>query len=233
MNIMFQQDKMYVQCLDTSLILILEIELPNTWFDVYELVNETSVTVGVQSLIWSKVLTMRDKSQTIYICTDDEEDKLLISFQTTSDNKGKVFDKHFEIPLLDIDSDIMNIPSMEYQAEFSLLSATFANMISQLKQFGDTIDIECSEEAIKMVSQSVENGKMNANMPIDGLNEYSIEENKVVRSCFSLKHLHNICQYHKIANSVQLYLSENYPIKIKYEIEGNGHIVFYLAPREE
>ena len=66
---------------------------------------------------------------------DVTDDKLRLDM--TSDNPT-IFDKRFELPLIDIDTEMMSIPEMEYQAEFSLPSNTFVTLIDQLKLFGET-----------------------------------------------------------------------------------------------
>ena len=77
------------------------------------------------------------------------------------DNSKTVFDKSFEVPLVDIDSELLQIPETEYPAEFSMPSISFASLIGQLKQFGDNLTIECTEEHIHLVAESQEYGKMN------------------------------------------------------------------------
>jgi hypothetical protein len=53
-----------------------------------------------------------------------------------------VFDKNFEIPL--DECELLEIPDVDYDAELVIQSASFANTVSQLKQFGDIMDIACS-----------------------------------------------------------------------------------------
>jgi hypothetical protein len=67
-----------------------------------------------------------------------------------------VFDKNFEIPLMDIECELLEIPDVDYDAELVIQSASFANTVSQLKQFGDIMDIACSENEIKFVAKSGE-----------------------------------------------------------------------------
>jgi hypothetical protein len=64
---------------------------------------------------------------------------------------------------------------------------------------------------------------------------------------FSLTHLHNICAFHKVSDSINIKISENYPLKTTYLLENGSsstmeedendddsskaRIVVYLAPR--
>jgi proliferating cell nuclear antigen PCNA len=237
-NIVFSDDKMFVQAIDASRVSVLELNLPATWFDAFE---ETNMTIGVNSIIFFKILSTRDKCQNIEIQCTDTMDKLLIKF--VSDNKT-IFDKTFEMPLIDLDAEIMSIHDIDYQAEFTLPSTNFYNLVNQLKMFGDTMDIECSEDKIVLFSDAQDCGKMSANISIDELTSFSIEEGEKIQMSFSLVHLHSIAQFHKLAKEVELSFKREYPIKIIYNLGGNNDsstqnenggvlptIRFYLAPK--
>ena len=136
-------------------------------------------------------------------------DKLDISLVSED---SKVFDKHYEIPLIDIDNELMTVPDMEYQVEMSLSSVTFSTLIEQMKMFGSDFSISCSEENVQMSSQSQETGKMSVNVPIDDLSSYAIDEGETIDMSFSLSHLKNICLYSKISKDIDIYLKTEFPI---------------------
>ena len=228
-NIMFQEDRMYIQCMDTACVIVFEIILPVAWFDSYELTNGT-VSLGINTTILYKVLNARDKTQTIQI--KSEEDKLNVQFSNpdTETNKN-VFNKQFEIPLLDIQTELMEIPDIDHQAEFTIPSVTFASLINQLKNFGDTMRVICSEDSISLESFSIDLGKMSVNVSIDDLEEFAIEEGKEMELGFSLKYLHDICLYQKISKNVEIGLSDNSPLKASYVLDDGASLSFYLAPK--
>jgi len=67
---------------------------------------------------------------------------------------------------------------------------------------------------------------------INELTEYAIEENETVKLSFSLTILHNVCMYSKISKNVNLYLKDNFPMKICYALGDNdAKLTFYLAPK--
>ena len=225
-NIIFDDEKMFIQAIDSGHVAILELNIPAAWFDVYE---QTNITVGVNSVIFFKILSTRDKSQSIEIQCDGDLDKLLIKF--VSDNKT-IFDKTFEMPLVDLDAEMMSVPDMEYQAEFALPSTNFYNLINQLKMFGDSMDIECSEDKIILFSNSQDCGKMSAEISIDDLTSFSIEEGEQIKMSFSLMHLYCIAQFHKLAKEVELSFKRGYPVQVVYNLgDSDTTLRFYLAPK--
>jgi DNA polymerase III sliding clamp (beta) subunit (PCNA family) len=126
----------------------------------------------------------------------------------------------------------MEIPESDSHAEILINATNFANIISQLRLFGDTIDISCTEEQILLCSNSVDSGKMTVEISMDDLDEFSINDGASLKLCFSLTQLHNICMYHKISKDVQIKWIHDFPMQIKYAIDENlVNLRFYLAPK--
>ena len=98
--------------------------------------------------------------------------------------------------------------------------------------FGDTIEFECSEEKVQLISHSVDSGKMKVDIDVDELTGYSITEGEVMKISFSLSRIHNICNYHKLSKEMDIILTNDYPMKIIYKLdEEDASMVFYLAPK--
>jgi len=229
-NITFDKEKMYMQSMDSSRVSVFELTLPSSWFDEYNYNSNEAITIGLSSTLLFKILNTRDKIQETHIIFKNEDnDKLFIKFNC---NNSSVFDKRFELPLIELDCELMQIPENESNAEFSINSINFASLINQLKIFGDTIEIQCTEEKIILHSISVESGKMLVDINIDDLTEYSITEGEVMKLSFSLNMLHNICMYSKIAKEIEVSLIKDFPMKIVYYLgEDNANFTFYLAPK--
>ena len=228
-NVTFDKEKMFMQSMDSARVSVFELSLPSTWFDEYEHNSAAAITLGIPATMLFKILNTRDKSQNIQIIYNDDDDKLFINF---SSNNTSIFNKRFELPLIDLECELMAIPDTESEAEFSIDSTNFANLINQLKIFGDTIEIQCTEDKIILHSISIEAGKMLVDINIDDLTEYSITEGEVMKLSFSLNMLHNICMYNKLSKEVEIHLIKDFPMKIIYALDDdNAHFTFYLAPK--
>jgi proliferating cell nuclear antigen len=258
-NIQFTEAGLSIQTMDTSHISVVELVIPSSWFTEYEC--EESEILGVHFGILSKILATKDKSQSLTLNHSKEnEDKLEIHFvssplPTIIENaviesapitikvkksalkpvkkvpEVKIYDTHFEIPLIDIESEAIEIPPIDYAAEFSLSSTNFSNIVSQLRLFGDTMDIDCSEEKIVLYSHGVESGKMCVEINIDELTEFAINEGETLKISFALNYLHNICAFHKLTKEIQLKICDNYPLCAIYSLGDDATVKFYLAPK--
>ena len=235
-NVMFTETEMFIQSMDTGRVLVFEIRLPKEWFDVYES-GYGSTIIGVHTSMFYKIMNIRDKTQEIVLETNPNMSHLSILLQKSPTKT--IFDKQFELPLMDIEYDLMEIPEIDHQADFSLESSTFATLINQLRIFGETVTVNCTEEHIQLNADSPEHGKMMTNIPIEDLQEYAIEEGETLSISFALKYMHDICLYQKIAKHINLGISANYPMKVQYDLrstedetyEGKAEMCFYVAPR--
>ncbi len=226
-NIQFETGRLYIQCMDSAHVSIMELVLPASWFDEYNVT--AGVTIGLSSAMLYKILNSRDKSQQVVIeLASKDSDVMQLHF--TGDSKQE-FDKHFELPLMAIESDLMEIPALDHQAELTLSSGHFASIVNQLQMFGDTMTIQCSEDKIMLVSQNRENGKMSVEIKIEDVSEFSIEEGSTLDLSFALHYLHNMCLYNKIAKEIALKFSENYPMQVIYDLGENASLAFFLAPK--
>lgn len=236
-NLVFESDRLYMQCMDNSHVAIVELYLPAQWFDRYELAAG-AITVGIHAGFLYRILAAREKEQQIHLVYSEADNDVLRVHLTSESAKNTSFDKHFEIPLLSIESETMEIPDIEYAAEISISSSHFAGIINQLKMFGDTMEIQCSEDKIMLASNSQDQGKMYVEINIDDVSAFAIDEGSHLNLSFSLTYLHHICMYNKLAKEVELKFSESYPMQLVYVLskgeESNteeARLLFYLAPK--
>ena len=242
--ITFDPTHMRMQCMDSAHVAIMEVALPSTWFDVYELTNNVSVRMGFNSTFLHRILSSRDKDQQIQLVYSSEDadrlmihltrpDELMDSAGKAKEKKSNNFDKHFELPLIDIEEDCMEIPDIEYAAELAMQSAQFSDIVTQLKMFGDTMEVQCSEDRIALASTSHDQGKMFVEIGINDLSEFAIDEGADLALSFSLTYLKYFCAYSKIAELIYIKFGDSYPMRLSYSLgeEEDANLVFYLAPK--
>jgi proliferating cell nuclear antigen PCNA len=230
--IIFDKSQMYIQSMDNAHVCVVDLKLPSSWFNSYVNKTNDSLRIGVSANLLYKILSLRDKTQRIELKYDNDgdNDHLFISYTTGGEGSLKEFDKHFEIPLMDVDSEILDIPGIVHNAELSLKSGHFASIINQLKQFGDCLDIKCSDTKMVMEAKSIEQCKMTVDINIDDIYSFTIDDNineeNPLNITFSLNYLYMICLYHKLTEYVHIKISDAYPLKVVYYLDG-------VEPEEE
>lgn len=228
-SIHFKKTGVYVQTMDAARVSIIELNLPKEWFDEYTITHPTDIILGINSSIMYKILNARDKTQRIQILYESSQPDTLSVYFT--EEEKSTFNKSFNVPLIDLESDIMTIPNIDYEAEFSIPSNIFTSLIHQLKTFGDSLDINCSEESIVMTSNSIDCGKMNVEIKIDDLSSFSIVEDSALELAFSLIYLNNICSFNKLAKDMEIKLCNQYPMCIIFPLADEGELKMFLAPK--
>lgn len=241
--ITFDKTHMNLQCMDNAHVAIMEVSLPSSWFDIYELTEDANVRICFNATFLHRILSSRDKEQQIQLVYSLEDaDRLMIHLtkpEESAENakakekKSTHFDKHFELPLIDIEEETMEIPEIEYAAELAMKSAQFADIVTQLKMFGDTMEVQCSEERIALASTSHDQGKMFVEIGIDDLTEFAIDEGADLALSFSLTYLKYFCAYSKIADLISIKFGDSFPMRICYSLgeQEDATLTFYLAPK--
>ena len=237
-NLQFSKDGLYIQAMDSNHVCLTELRMSSSWFTTYNVKSKkASIMLGVNLDILSKILKCKDKNQTIRMSYDSKKENLDISFKNKVSESGEkqteTFDKDFEIPLMDIDSDILDIPDSEYEADFSLRSSMFQNISNEMNMFSENVKFHVSEEEIYFTSKG-DYGKYKVKLSIDDIDDFSIEEDKSLKMDYNLKYFVLVSTFNQLAKHIHISVSENYPLKMKYEFDReneDNNIVFYLAPK--
>ena len=232
-NIDFNEERLYIQTMDASKISILEITIASSWFSSYRC--PVPVTIGMMVSLFVKILSARDKTQGLCIVYDHElaSDTLHCDMTGEAPQGGvkTAFDRSFDLPLMEIDTESMSVPPITYAADFSMPAVSFSQLIHQLKQFGDSLDIQCNEHAIAMIAKTTEQGTMKVDIGIDDLSEFAIEEQCELELSFSLTQLHLISSFGKVAKEVTFHLHQEFPLRLDFLGQDGIKIQYYLAPR--
>jgi proliferating cell nuclear antigen len=231
-RIIFTEDDMYIQGMDKSHICLFDVKIVPAWFDTYIKDKEDASTISIDTHILHNVLSMTQEQHSLTIHYEGEPENISIDLCNTSTNPNTKndFNKYFKLPLSDLDADILAVPEIDYEAEFSINAKKINEIMGQLLQFGDSMNITCSEEKISLMTTG-ENGEMLVNIPVDDLSEYAISEGEIIELSYSLTYVQKMCITHKLSSEIDFAISANYPMKIKYDLGESSHVIFYIAPK--
>ena len=232
-NIMFKDDHMYIQGMDKCHICLFDIKIMSDWFTTYEKKESDKDSICVTTSMVHTVISMVTDNHSLVL--EYEDDPETINIKCINDQGKKAdFDKFFNIPLCEIEEDYFSVPEIDYAVEFSMNSKKISDIITQLNIFGDVLNITCcSEENITFKSDGT-NGSMSVEVSTEELSEFALaEEGKSLNICFGLNYLHKMCINTKLASDISISLSNDMPLRIKYDLGKDSHCVFYLAPKSE
>jgi proliferating cell nuclear antigen len=245
--------------MDKSHICLSSIHISSDWFSYYEIDNPTNISLDANNFAIMMNYAVKHSKMEIKFEDETEPDTIFINLSSVSSNgisstsnnnisnnadlvepkkkgKSKVKDDHnkfdhfFELGLIEVEQDTLNIPEVEYDVDFTMKSENFSELISELMVFGSNLNIMCNEENLEF-NASGDAGKLKVNIPIDDLNEYAIAEGDSLDISYSLTHLGKMCLSTKLGQYVSLSISTEYPMAIKYDLGDNSSVAFYIAPK--
>jgi proliferating cell nuclear antigen len=219
-----------VQSMDSSHVALVSLLLRESAFSDFKCDRPASLGMNVDSL--GKILKMCGPSDSLKLRWATDAD--VVGFQCESGEDDRVAD--FELKLMQIESEHMEIPEQHYKVVAKLPSAEFQKICRDLKEFGETMQVKASKEGITFSVQ----GDMGAGNVMLKPREAEKPEEKVsltvhepVAATFALRYLVNFAKAAPLCGTVELGLGPDAPLLVRYNLENadNGHMQFYLAPK--
>jgi proliferating cell nuclear antigen len=228
-NMHFEKDRLFIQSMDKSHVCLADIEIKSKWFSEYDCINNNKISID--SNHFAILMNYALKHDNIELKFEDEvePEKLYVTFLNGKEKKG-VFDHFFELNLIEIEEDSLGIPDVEYDVDFVIESKKLTELLSELNTFGEELNIICNEEKVEL-NASGDSTKLKVNIPIDDLNEYAIAEGEELNISFSLSHLCKMCCSMKLGATIDVSLSGEYPMSLKYNLGDDSKVVFFIAPK--
>jgi proliferating cell nuclear antigen len=229
-SIHFESDKLHIQSIDNSHICFAVIELKSNWFSYYECSENAKISVDSSHFSILMNYAVKNDKLEIHYDYQSNSDKLFIHFLNEEGNKNVAFEHFFELNLIDVDEENSNIPKLDYDVEFSIDAKKITDVFSELNAFSSDINIKCSETKLELNAFG-DSTKLKVNISVEDLYEYSITENENIDISFSLTNICKKCLSTKISSSVNISLSNDLPISLRYNLEDNGNVCFFVAPK--
>jgi proliferating cell nuclear antigen len=224
-NASLSQDVMHIQGMDKSHVCLFDLTLKKEWFSDYNVSEHTNLCFD--SSIFYSMISTKCEDQHLVI-KNIEQDTL--SIELINGDKKNDYSKYFTMPLIEYEYDEMNIPETDYDAELSLPSKKVTDMLSQLSNFGDDLNIKCSDDFVDFKTKG-NSGEMRVNIPVDDMSSYSVVEGEAINLNYSLIYISKMCITNKLSSDIDFCLSNDYPMKIKYDLGDNSFLLFYIAPK--
>ena len=229
----FSSDRIYVQGMDKSHVCLFQLDIKSPWFSSYEYIDgQDAKYLVLDSNSFCMILSSTNANNILLIETlGDDPDSIHIEMTYKEQEKGQYY-RSFHLPLIELDQDYLDIPDIDYDVDIIFKTKQLHELTSQLMSFGDILEIKCNEQGIDLKTGG-DSGSMKATIPVDDLTEFSIAEGKEIELTYSLIYIHKMCLTTKLSKEVDIRISENYPIRIRYELEQDSSLMFFVAPKIE
>lgn len=224
------EDGISLQAMDESHIALVSFQLSSEAFTTYRCDRNIPLGINVESLM--KVLRSGNNNDVLTLRADDQGSNLNLIFEDPDQNRIS----EYSLKLMDIDQVSMAIPDQEYDVDIAMPSAEFQRICRDMSVLSESVSIEVTKDGVRFTAEGdIGAGSIHLK-PTTNLEDESksvtISVKEPVKLSFNLKYLLFTCKSGSLAQVVNLHMTPDIPILIKYKLPA-GYVQFFLAPKIE
>ena len=226
-NILIDETGIKLIAMDSSHTVLIHMKLNSSKFEYFKCKKEMKVGLNMLNL-FKLIKTMNNTDTLSFYIKENNENKLGIIIN----NQEKKTQTVYELNLLDIPEEDINIPPIEFETELTLPSSDFQKLIRDMVNIGDNMEIKSVSNSLMLsCNGDFANQITTLGETQDGLQfKNSTNDNYPIQGMFSLKYLILFTKCTNLCNQIQLYIKNDYPLIIQYTVASLGTIRLCLAP---
>jgi proliferating cell nuclear antigen len=200
-------------------------------FDVYKYnYHKSKLSLGIDINNLLKCLKCMSNFDTMTWLVDDEDINKLIIILESTEKKEK---KTFKLNLMDIEEETYDISPIQFPYSIILPSQDFHKYCKDMATSTEKIEIKATSNRLffsgkgEIGNIDFEVGETNGGLSIISTTNNT---NEIVQGLFELKFLLIFTKCTNLCNQVTLFLKNDYPIILTYQIASLGEIKLVLSP---
>jgi len=200
-------------------------------FEVYKYnYHKKKLSLGMDIGNLLKCLKCMSHFDTMTWLVDDEDINKLIVILESTERKEK---KTFKLNLMDIEEETYDISPIQFPYSITLPSQDFHKYCKDMASSTDKIEIKATSNKLffsgkgEIGNIEFEVGETNGGLSIISTTSNT---NEIVQGLFELKFLLIFTKCTNLCNQVTMFIKNDYPIIITYQIAALGEIKLVLSP---
>lgn len=232
-NISFQKDGIRIINMDKSHTILAHLFLDAENFEYYEC-KKDKIIIGVNMFHLFKLINSidNDDTLTIYIENNDYVDGITSHLGLKFENGDIKQCKTQKLRLIEPDLEELQVPDVTFSSIINLPSSDFQKIIRDLSCISDKLEIKSvSNELIFKCSGQFASAEIHR-AESDGSMEFQLkpDNSKIIQGEFSLKNLGYFIKCTNLCSQIEIYLENDLPLVVKYNVASLGTIKLCLAP---
>jgi proliferating cell nuclear antigen len=231
-NIIFQTDGMKVINMDKSHTILVHLHLQNTNFEEY-FCKHDKIIIGVNMLHLFKLINSIDNDDTLtmYIEKDDYNDGVVSHLGLKFENGDIKQIKIQKLRLIEPDGDDLQYPDVTFSSIINLPSQDFQKIIRDLSCISDKLEISSVGNELIFKCQGQFASAEIKRLQSEGSMDFVLKQDssKIITGEFSLKNLSYFIKCTNLCPQIELYLENDLPLVVKYNVAALGTIRLCLA----
>lgn len=237
----FDASGMKIVAMDTSHVVLVHLKLDAGKFEAYHC--EGRIAIGVNMLNLHKLIKTINNNDTLTLFIDaDDMNHLCIKIENTEKNSKTTY----KLNLLDLDNQNITVDPTNFTEVVTLPSTDFQKICRDMHNLAEFMEIKsirnqlifsckgdfCCQETVicdndGTCGMTPPSSSTDANEGVMS----SRSSDEIVQGVFSIKHLVLFTKCTNLCSAMELYLKNDYPLIIKYDVSSLGSIRLALAPQ--
>ena len=232
-NIIFDETGIKLIATDSSKVVLIHMKLHSENFEHYYCQKKCKIGVNMNNLF--KLIKIMGNNDILNLYIDkNDENRLGIKIYNENKNSQTIF----KLNLLDISEEEINIPPAEFETELTLPAIDFQKLIRDMTNIGEFVDIKSVGNNLILdcegdfaIQETTLSQIKDDSTEVNGL-KFAISTNpeKPIQGIFSLKYLVLFTKCTNLCNLIHMYIKNDYPLIIKYNVANLGDIKLCLSP---
>jgi proliferating cell nuclear antigen len=232
-NITFEPDGIRIINMDKSHTILAHLYLAAQNFEFYECKKE-KIIIGVNMFHLFKLINSidNDDTLTIYIEGSDYIDGIVSHLALKFENGEIKQCKTQKLRLIEPEQEELQYPDVKFSSIINLPSADFQKIIRDLSCISDKLEIKSvGNELIFKCSGQFASAEIHR-AESDGSMGFILKQDpsKIIQGEFSLKNLGYFIKCTNLCQQIEVYLENDLPLVVKYDVASLGSIRLCLAP---
>jgi len=224
-NIEFDSNGMKIMAMDGTHTILVHLRLQADRFDEWYCPQKHILGINMINL-FKLVKTMSNNESIVLFLRKSDTAKLGIEIL----NGEKQMTTRFALNLIELDVRPIQIPPVQFSSIITMPSVDFQKIIRDMHTLGETVEIQsASQELVFRCKGDYAEQETVFSIGQNGLTQ-SKSATEIVQGNFVLKHFVLFTKCTSLCSDISLYLKNDYPIIVEYNVAGLGEIKLALAP---
>lgn len=240
-NMTFQPDGIRIINMDKSHTILVHMHLEASKFQEYEC-KKDKIIIGMNMVYFFKLINTMENDDilTMYIENSNYEDGVVKFLGLKFENSKQCQCKTTSFKLMEPEQEELVVPDIKFSSIINFPSDDFQKIIRdssclspniEISSIGNQLIIKCHgqfavQEIVRTETENDENDD-----DFDGMHFLSEKNStKIVQGLFSLKNLGYFTKCTNLCQQIELYLENDLPLVVKYNVPDLGYIKLGTAP---
>jgi proliferating cell nuclear antigen len=224
-NLEIDSTGLKIMAMDGTHTILVHLRLRADRFDEFHCPHKH--VLGINMINFFKLVkTMSNNESIVLYMKKSDTTKLGIEIQ----NGDKQMVTRFHLNLIELDVAPIEIPPVQFPSILTMPSTDFQKIVRDMHTLGEIVEIQsASSELVFRCKGDYAEQETVFSIGASGLSQAK-PSTEIVQGSFYLKHLVLFTKCTSLCSDITLYLKNDYPILVEYNVAGLGEIKLALAP---